>query len=89
MRMVEFYHQLNHLCADVLERNPPKDGKIRIAICGECGCGKSTLGKTMRKNGFGDFKPHQIVAIDDNVMSLNLFIGHPKIKIPAPPPRNT
>ncbi|WP_034551397.1 hypothetical protein [Helicobacter rodentium] len=63
---------------------PPPEGKIKIAICGACGSGKSTLGGKIRKKGFGDFKPYQIAVIDDNVMSLNLFIARPKLKIPPP-----
>lgn len=66
-------------------KSPPPEGKIKIAICGACGSGKSTLGGKIRKKGFGDFKPYQIAVIDDNVMSLNLFIARPKLKIPPPP----
>lgn len=82
--MTEFYQQLNTFCREILQKAPPPDGKIKIAICGACGCGKSTLGKKIRKQGFGDFKPYQIAVIDDCVMSLNLFIIRPKIKAPPP-----
>lgn len=47
--MTEFYKQLNMLCRDILQKAPPPDGKIKIAICGACGCGKSTLGGEDKK----------------------------------------
>lgn len=80
---MEFYQKLNALCIEILS-TPLPEGKIKIAICGACGSGKSTLGGRIRKQGFGDFKPYQIAVIDDNVMSLNLFIARPKIKFPPP-----
>lgn len=83
---MEFYQKLNALCIEILSKAP--EGKIKIAICGACGSGKSTLGGKIRKKGFGDFKPYQIAVIDDNVMSLNLFIARPKLKIPPPPAKN-
>jgi hypothetical protein len=52
-----------------------------IVITGLCGSGKSTLGKQIRRKGFGNFKPYQIAVIDDDVMSLNLFFARPKLRI--------
>ena len=68
---------LNEACKEIL-----KDKKRDlIALTGLHGSGKSTLAKQIRKNGFKNFKPYQIAVIDDDVMSLNLFIARPKIKI--------
>ena len=39
------------------------------------------------QKGFGNFAPYQIAVIDDNVMSLNLFIARPKIRN-TPPQHN-
>jgi len=52
-----------------------------IVITGLCGSGKSTLGKKIRRKGFGSFKQHQIAVIDDDVMSINLFLMRPRVKI--------
>jgi hypothetical protein len=52
-----------------------------IVITGLCGSGKSTLGKEIRRKGFGSFKQHQIAVIDDDVMSINLFLMRPRVKI--------
>ena len=55
--------------------------RVIIVITGLCGSGKSTLGKEIRRKGFGYFKPHQIAVIDDDVMSINLFLMRPRVKI--------
>jgi len=52
-----------------------------IALTGLHGSDKSTLGKELRRKGFGDFKPYQITVIDDGVMSINLFFIRPRVKI--------
>ncbi len=69
MHKYNFLPQLNSICTYLL-----KD-KERILICifGKGGTGKSTLGKYIRKNGFGDFSKYSISVIDDGVMSLDLF----------------
>ena len=73
------FEALNEACKEIL-----KDKKrALIALTGLHGSGKSTLGKELRRKGFGDFKPHQIAVIDDGVMSVNLFFIRPRIKIKA------
>ena len=68
---------LNEACKEIL-----KDKKrALIALTGLHGSGKSTLGKELRRKGFGDFKPYQIAVIDDGVMSINLFFIRPRVKI--------
>ncbi|QCD44495.1 hypothetical protein CMCT_0294 [Campylobacter mucosalis] len=67
---------LNKTCLEILKEQK----RVIIAMSGLGGSGKSTLGKQIRKNGFGSFKPYQIAVIDDDVMSLNLFFIRPKIK---------
>ena len=52
-----------------------------IALTGLHCSGKSTLGKELRRKGFGNFKPYQIAVIDDGVMSVNLFFIRPRVKI--------
>ena len=73
-----FLTQLSDICADLLKN---KD-RILICISGKAGTGKSTLGKYIRKNGFGNFSKYSISVIDDSVMSLDLFyIFNKRIKI--------
>ena len=79
---VELLENLNQICLETLQEK----SRMVVAISGLCGSGKSTLGKFIRKQGFGDFKPYQIAVIDDNVMSLNLFLVRPKIRYNAHPP---
>ena len=55
--------------------------RVIIVITGLCGSGKSTLGKEIRRKGFGSFKTSQIAVIDDDVMSINLFFMRPRVKI--------
>lgn len=68
---------LNLACADVLKHK----NRVIIAFSGLKGSGKSTLAKSIRKEGFGDFKPYEIAVIDDDVMSINLFLIRPKVRI--------
>ena len=68
-------------CQEALKNKP----RIFIALSGLPGSGKSTLGGYIRKNGLNTgggakFYPYEIAVIDDNVMSLNLFVIRPKIK---------
>lgn len=79
----QLLEQLNQICIQTLKEKP----RLIVALTGLCGSGKSTLGKTIRKKGFGNFAPYQIAVIDDNVMSLNLFIARPKIRN-TPPQHN-
>ncbi len=60
---------LNSACKEILKAKK----LVLIALTGLHGSGKSTLGKELRRKGFGDFKPYQIAVIDDRVMSVNLF----------------
>ena len=68
---------LNSACKEILKVKK----RVLIALTGLHGSGKSTLGKELRRKGFGDFKPYQIAVIDDGVMSVNLFFIHPRVKI--------
>lgn len=64
-----FFDNLNFLTKSILQTQ----NRIFICIAGKPGSGKSTFGKYLRKNGFGDFSKYQISVIDDSVMSLDLF----------------
>jgi broad-specificity NMP kinase len=78
MNNYTFLDELNVLCNDLLEN---KD-KLLICITGKSGVGKSTLGKYIRKNGFGDFSKYMISVIDDGVMSMDLlYIFNKRVKI--------
>ena len=44
-----------------------------VCITGNKGVGKTTLGKFMRKNGFGPFRPRDIAVIDDDCMSVDVL----------------
>ena len=68
---------LNSACKEILKLKK----RVLIALTGLHGSGKSTLGKELRRKGFGDFKPYQIAVIDDGVMSINLFFIRPRVKI--------
>ena len=68
---------LNSACKEILKEKK----RVFIALTGLHGSGKSTLGKELRRKGFGNFKPYQIAVIDDGVMSVNLFFIRPRIKI--------
>lgn len=68
---------LNSACKEILKEKK----RVLIALTGLRGSGKSTLGKEIRRKGFGYFKPHQIAVIDDDVMSINLFFIRPRVKI--------
>ena len=68
---------LNSACKEILKEKK----QVLIALTGLHGSGKSTLGKELRRKGFGDFKPYQIAVIDDGVMSVNLFFIRPRVKI--------
>ena len=68
---------LNSACKEVLKEKK----RVLITLTGLHGSGKSTLGKELRRKGFGDFKPYQIAVIDDGVMSVNLFFIRPRVKI--------
>lgn len=69
--------ELQEKCEYILKNKK----RVIIVITGLCGSGKSTLGKEIRRKGFGYFKPHQIAVIDDDVMSINLFFMRPRVKI--------
>mgnify|MGYP003093143594 FL=1 len=68
---------LNSACKEILKEKK----RVLITLTGLHGSGKSTLGKELRRKGFGDFKPYQIAVIDDGVMSVNLFFIRPRVKI--------
>ena len=68
---------LNSACKEILKLKK----RVLIALTGLHGSGKSTLGKELRRKGFGDFKPYQIAVIDDGVMSINLFFIRRRVKI--------
>ena len=68
---------LNSACKEILKLKK----RVLIALTGLHGSGKSTLGKELRRKGFGDIKPYQIAVIDDGVMSINLFFIRPRVKI--------
>lgn len=70
-------NELIKACENALEYKK----RILIGLSGFYGSGKSTFGKMIRKNGFGNFKPYQIAVIDDDVISINLVLFHPKKKI--------
>lgn len=71
------FEALNKACQEVLKEKK----RVLIALTGLHGSGKSTLGKELRRKGFGNFKPYQVAVIDDGVMSVNLFFMRPRVKI--------
>jgi deoxyadenosine/deoxycytidine kinase len=78
MNEYTFLDQLSNICIDLLKH---KD-RLIICIAGKPGTGKSTLGKYIRKNGFGNFSKYSISVIDDSVMSIDLFyVLNKRVKI--------
>lgn len=69
--------ELQEKCGYILKNKK----RVIIVITGLCGSGKSTLGKEIRRKGFGSFKTSQIAVIDDDVMNINLFFMRPRVKI--------
>jgi hypothetical protein len=57
--------------------NRPVEAALRegrpclMCIAGNSGCGKSYLGKALRKGGMGPIRPRQILVIDDGVASVS------------------
>ena len=45
---------------------------VIVCVVGNKGVGKTTLGKFIRKNGFGRYKPRDIAMIDDDCMSVDV-----------------
>jgi hypothetical protein len=45
-----------------------------MCIAGNSGCGKSVLGKVIRKRGIAGIRPREILVIDDGVASVS-FLG--------------
>ncbi len=64
-----FLTELDSICKKLL----CKKDRVMICITGKSGCGKSTFGKFVRKNGFGSISKYKIAVIDDSVMSLDMF----------------
>lgn len=58
---------------------------ILVCIAGASGCGKSFLGKFIRKGGLPGYPMYKVAVIDDGVMSRNLLGGllRPKVRFPA------
>ena len=78
MRKYTFLDELNSLCNNLLQ----KKNRLLICITGKSGVGKSTLGKYIRKNGFGNFSKYTISVIDDGVMSMDLcYVFNKRVKI--------
>jgi len=44
---------------------------VVVCITGNKGVGKTTLGRLIRKKGFGPFRPKDIAVIDDDCMSVD------------------
>jgi hypothetical protein len=47
---------------------------VIVCITGNKGVGKTTLGKLIRKKGFGPYRPKDIAVIDDDCMSVDTLL---------------
>ena len=65
----EEFNTLTGLIDQCLRNN----GHVLICIVGNKGIGKTTLGKYIRKQGFGPFVPKDIAVIDDDCMSVDVM----------------
>lgn len=78
MHRYDFLNELNDLCESLFKTKE----RVLVCITGKGAVGKSTLGKHIRKNGFGDFSKYSISVIDNGTMSLDLFyIFNKRVKI--------
>jgi hypothetical protein len=59
---------------DAVERALRPERPCLMCIAGNAGCGKSTLGRLLRKSGMGPIPPRRILVIDDGVASV-MFLG--------------
>ena len=55
--------------------------QVIIAVTGKPGCGKSTFGKFIRKQGFGKHSALKIAVIDDDVMTKDYLFGFIRRKV--------
>lgn len=78
MHEYDFLNELSDICKNLFKTKE----RLFICITGKGGVGKSTLGKHIRKNGFGDFSKYSISVIDDGTISLDIFyIFNKRVKI--------
>lgn len=66
---IDFWQPICHAVELVLREGRP----CLMSIAGNAGCGKSTLGKLLRKGGMGRIPPRKILVIDDGVASVSLL----------------
>ena len=57
--------------AELIQKILAQKAYAIVCITGNKGVGKTTLGKLIRKKGFGPFKPKEIAMIDDDCMSVD------------------
>ncbi len=60
--------------ADLIQKVLAQKDYAIVCITGNKGVGKTTLGKLIRKKGFGPFKPKEIAMIDDDCMSVDTLL---------------
>lgn len=65
----EKFDELTTLVSRCLEQRD----YVIVCITGNKGIGKSTLGKFIRKRGFGPYQPRHIAVIDDDCMSVDVL----------------
>ena len=70
--------------AELIQKVLAQKAYAIVCITGNKGVGKTTLGKLIRKKGFGPFKPKEIAMIDDDCMSVDtLFFFRRKYVSPC------
>ncbi|WP_319408669.1 hypothetical protein [uncultured Desulfosarcina sp.] len=70
--------------ADLIQKVLDRKDVVIVCITGNKGAGKTTLGKLIRKKGFGPFGPGKIAVIDDDCMSVDtLFFFRRKFVDPC------
>ncbi len=60
-----------NLLADTIQKVLLHKEHALVCITGNKGVGKTTLGKLIRKKGFGPYRPKDIAVIDDDCMSVD------------------
>lgn len=57
--------------AETIQKVLSHKDHVIVCITGNKGVGKTTLGKLIRKKGFGPYRPKDIAVIDDDCMSVD------------------
>lgn len=58
---------------DILRKMCAEQDRVLLCLTGKTGSGKTTLARTLRRQGLPGFKPRELAVIDDGVMTAPVF----------------